>query len=287
MLFSDALFKANNMSEMSARTPKVDWEKGVEKHWNGGVPETSHIFNALSFIFPQAETYILRVAKQVYRQEDLELSKELAEDLKVFYLQEAMHTKYHQQFNGVLERQGYRNVTYDLIARLEKISYKKYSAVQRLAFVCAYEHFSAVLGNFLLRNPQVLKDAPKQMSLFWEWHAAEETEHKSVCFDLFEAAGGTWRQRVFSYFVMAYYFIMGFTRLYLTMLRQDGCFKLKNIGRTLWRSTRFFWGYRGVSWYILFHAPRYLSPTFHPWNQNNRRLFKRWLTRNDRNLRKL
>jgi len=58
------------------------------------------------------------------------------------------------------------------------------------------------------------------MQLVWGWHAAEETEHKAVCFDLYRALGGGWLRRVLVLMLVTMNFSRLFWRLYLDMLRR-------------------------------------------------------------------
>jgi len=275
------------MSKIISKTPLIDWEKEFPKHWNAGNSATTHIFNAMSLMFPQGERFFIKAAKEISKQKDLILSAALKKDLKGFLLQETAHAKHHQQYNDILEKQGYINVAYNLIERLEKLSYKYLSSIQRLALVCAYEHYTAILGHFLLKNPEVLNSAPHSMSLMWGWHAAEETEHKAVCFDLYQAAGGSTVSRILSFFVVSLEFLLIFTRLYFSLLWKDGSFRLTKLPKTLWQATCFFWGKKGVAWYLLFYGFQYLKPNFHPWELNNKTLLSAWVLRNDKWLRNI
>ncbi|GAB6044048.1 bacteriohemerythrin [Endothiovibrio diazotrophicus] len=58
-----------------------------------------------------------------------------------------------------------------------------------------------------------------------------------------------------------------FFRLYLDMLKRDGCLRPARLAHTTIESARFFFGKRGVGWQLLRHGFRYLSPTFHPWQR--------------------
>ena len=275
------------MSEITARVPLLTWDQDFKKYWNGDNPSATHAFDALSFMFPQGERFAIKVAKEVNQQKGLSLTPELKEDVRVFILQEATHTKHHNFYNSTLEKHGYENVAYNFNERLEKMGHKYFSPIQKLASVSAYEHYTTIIGNWLLKNPEVLKSAPKHMSLPWEWHAAEETEHRAVCFDLHKAAGGSALGRVLAFLVVTVYWLMVYTRLYISMLWRDGCLSLVRLPKTTWQSLRFFWGGKGVGWNILFYGPRYLSPVFHPWKKNNKHLLDSWLIRNDDHLRKL
>lgn len=268
------------MIEITPRSPLIDWNKGFEKCWNGN-PSATHVFNVLSFLFPQGERFFIKVIREVSKKHSQSLTPELQKDIRGFLHQEATHTKHHQLYNNNLEKQGYVNVAYGYVDCLERMAHKYYSPVQKLAFVCAYEHYTAILGNYILKSPDVLAAAPKEMSLMWQWHAAEEVEHKAVSFDLYKSVGGSWLRRVLVFLFVSLDFLVVFSRLYLNMLWRDGALNIKVLHKTLFQSTAFFWGRKGVGWHLLFHGVKYFSPSFHPWNQDNKALIKQWLMKNN------
>lgn len=275
------------MSKIAARALLIDWNVGFKRHWNGGCPSKTHAFNALSFMFPQGELFFVKVVKEVSQINASRLPVELKEEVKGFISQEATHITQHQFYNQVLENQGYENVVFKYIEGSEKRAQKYFSPIQKLALVAAYEHYTAILGNYLLQSPEVMECAPKQMSLIWEWHAVEETEHKAVCFDLYKASGGSWLRRVFAFVLVSLEFSMTFTSLYFNMLWRDGCLAWKLLPKTMWKTLCFFWGVKGVGWHLLLHGLRYLAPWFHPWKQNNKHLLESWLMRNQEYLKPL
>jgi len=186
-----------------------------------------------------------------------------------------------------LEAQGFENVVREIIDRLNKDARHYLSPLTNLAIVCGYEHYTAILGNFILRNPHVLKPASPDTALIWGWHAAEETEHKAVCFDLYQAAGGGWLRRVLAFLLVTFDFTLLFGRLYFSMLYRDGCLNPLRLFGTIVQYMQFFWGRSGVAWHLLWHGLRYYSPSFHPWNQDNRSELQAWLAINQTRLRKM
>jgi predicted metal-dependent hydrolase len=273
------------MTAITARVPKVDWSQGFDRHWNGGNPAVSHAFNALSFLFPQAERFFIQVAREVASSLDTTTDCTLAEAVQGFIAQESCHSHQHNQYNVVLEQQGFENVVEKFISRLQVRSHRDFSPLTKLAIVCGYEHYTAILGNYILSNPAVLRPASPDMALVWGWHSAEETEHKAVCFDLYRAAGGGWFRRVLVFLAVTLNFCLMFGRLYSSLLYRDGCLKPLRLSRTIWQSARFFFGVSGVAWHLLGHGIRYLSPWFHPWNQDNRSKLQAWLSTNHSRLR--
>src|SRR5437763_7416767 len=173
------------------RLPQIDWGAGFARHWNGGSAGRTHLFNALSFLFPQGERFFIDQARML-----AEHIGYTDPALKAFIAQEAAHAQQHSRYNEVLERQGYANVSAELALFLERRAYRVFSPLTRLAAVCAYEHYTAALGDYVLRHPEALEKAPAELELLWGWHAVEETEHKALCFDLYRRAGGGWLRRV-------------------------------------------------------------------------------------------
>ena len=275
------------MTEITSRVPIIDWTKGFDRHWNGGNPAVTHAFNALSFLFPQGERFFVDVAREVVRTARISRNLVLEQSVRGFISQESSHGHQHDQFNAVLVKQGFDNVVRVYIARLQEWSHRNFSALTNLTLVCGYEHYTAVLGNFILRNPQVLKPASSDMALVWGWHSAEETEHKAVCFDLYQAAGGGWLRRILLFILVTLNFGLMFGRLYFSLLHRDGCLSLSRFTRTLAQSLTFFFGWAGVAWYLLGGFFLYLSPWFHPWNQDNRSKLQAWIAVNQTRMHKI
>ena len=62
------------------------------------------------------------------------------------------------------------------------------------------------MGEFILARPEVLEGSDPTMSSLWRWHAAEENEHRSVAFDLYQSVGGTWFERCRAMIVVSIFF---------------------------------------------------------------------------------
>ncbi len=119
----------------------------------------------------------------------------------------------------------------------------------------------------------------------WRWHSAEETEHKAVCFDLYRFAGGGWLRRSLVFVLVTLNFSVMFSRLYFSLLHRDGCLEPSRLGATMMQGLKFFFARSGIAWHLLGHGLRYLSPWFHPWNQDNRQELQAWLLANQARLR--
>ncbi len=144
-----------------------------------------------------------------------------------------------------------------------------------------------MLGDYLLSNPSVIALAEPDFKLIWGWHAVEEIEHKSVCFDLYQHAGGGWFKRAFVYLPVALDFFILFSILFWSMLYKDGLLKPRKLLQTIKQFLSFFFGKTGVVWYLLKHSFQYLSPSFAPWNHDNRAKTEEWIASNTENIKTL
>ncbi len=275
------------MTTITARIPQIDWNSGFDRHWNGGNAAVTHAFNALSMLFPQAEKFFVEVAREVASGVALSRDSGLARALQGFIAQESLHARQHNQYNAVLRAQGFDNVAHAFVLRLQIHAHRNFSPLTKLAVVCAYEHYTAILGNYVLSNPRLLQPAPADMALVWGWHSAEETEHKGVCFDLYRTAGGGWLRRVATFLLVTLNFNLIFGRVYLSLLFRDGCLRPSRIFKTIGQFLKLFFGSFGVGWHLLLHGARYLSPRFHPWHQDNRSELQAWISANHSRLKEV
>jgi predicted metal-dependent hydrolase len=129
----------------------------------------------------------------------------------------------------------------------------------------------------VLRYPEWVGDAEPAMRTLWSWHAVEETEHKAVAFDAYRAAGGEYLRRVVWFVQVSVLFWCDTLMQTLYNLRRDG--QLFKLGT--WASAARTWfGRRGLFWHVVVPSLRYLSPSFHPWQHDNKKLVKTWLEDN-------
>ena len=146
----------------------------------------------------------------------------------------------------------------------------------RLAVTAGAEHMTASLARVMLyRRKDLIDSAAEPIRTLLAWHALEEIEHKSVCFDLYQLAGGSYRQRVIA---LLFAFI---DTLRLVHARHK--YFLQHDGLWNWRTrvaivTR-VWGPTGIIGQLIPELLRYLRPGFHPWQTDERADFEQqWKT---------
>lgn len=263
------------MSTLTVRKLNVDLSRGFPRHWMGGDVYRTAFMNALSMSFPLGEQMFIDSVRAA--PPEAILDPVLRAEVKDFVGQEASHRYVHQQYNAELARQGFPYTMEDkLKVRVERI--RKLPVRDRLAITCALEHYTAMLADYVLRHPEWLEGADAQLRTLWNWHAAEELEHKAVAFDVYRAAGGGYRRRVLWYLHVSVSFWLDTSLQTLHNLRRD---------RAVWRlstwtsAARTWFGRGGLVWSLLKPGLGYLSPRFHPWQHDNRALLQMWLERND------
>jgi predicted metal-dependent hydrolase len=170
-------------------------EADLPRHYVSGDLVMSHVVTNLSAMFPEGEDFFVRSVRH-YRDQisDPELQRQVAG----FIGQEATHGREHRTFNVRLAALGYPTKEIDRVVKvLFVIGQKVLPPSVQLAITAALEHYTATLAEVLLTDPdaQGMMDVDAVRSLFL-WHALEESEHKSVAFDVYQQACGNWRRRV-------------------------------------------------------------------------------------------
>ena len=257
--------------EVQPRHVQFDLNK-LNRYWHGGDPFITHFSNGLSTLFPQGERFFIDSVRAVMDQvEDPKLQKEV----KGFIAQEAIHGNEHDKYNQLLKEQGY---DIDKLARHQdwwtRLGNKTMTKNQQLATTCAVEHFTAILSNGLMEEPERwMGGAPEAMQALWHWHAIEETEHKSVCFDVYNEIGGWTLTRNLMMIQTTIHFSYMIARHVCHFLAKD---------KVLWKwktwktGYQFLLGKNGIIRKVFKDYIDYYRPGFHPWQQDNSNLVGSW-----------
>ncbi len=247
---------------------------GESRYWYNGDPAVSAYFNALSALFPAGETFFCDAVRACRDQiEDPKLQAEIKE----FIAQESIHAREHHIYNKRIAQHGYP------MEKLERRS-ERMQGIGRLlpkklqlGFTVALEHYTTIISDCFLNVREHFADhvSPTDYE-FWIWHSIEETEHKSVAFDVLKAItspASFYAIRVFSLFATTLSFnAILFLHIH-TLLKTDGLqWSPKAWGRIL----HYMWVFPGA-WRVCFPAwLAWLKPGFHPWQYDNREHVAAW-----------
>lgn len=242
--------------------------------WHGGQVEATAIYNALSATFPAGEAFFVESVR-AFRDG---APPRLAEEIRGFTTQEAIHSREHEAFNKRASDAGYD--LSKLEAQVEKrlAVTKSKAPIVSLAATMALEHFTAILAHQLLADPRHLEGADKETGDLWRWHAVEEIEHKGVAYDTWLHATRHWprmKRWKLKAQVMLYVtrnFLVDRTAGALELMRQDQVTGLGAWARLL----TFLWLRPGMFRKIAGAWLRFFLPGFHPWNEDDRELLGRF-----------
>jgi uncharacterized protein len=241
------------------------------RHWHGAGRAVTLFFDNLSLFFPPGERFFIASVKA---HRDRVRDPELAAAVRDFCAQEGVHSREHQRYNAHLEARGLpaRAIEGRVQRLLDRVT-RRTSARRRLAITCALEHFTALMGDALLRDPRLLHGAAPQMAALWRWHAAEENEHKAVAFDVYRAAGGGYVERIVVMLGATVIFWAKTVEQQARLMAADGSL---GSAREWWSLAKFLFVTPGG----LRRVPRqwltYFRPGFHPWDHDNRALLEAW-----------
>ena len=161
--------------------------KAIRRHYFANSPVMSHMLTALSSTFPIGEQFFVHSVRNV---RDKVKDEKLQAQITAFIGQEAMHSKAHAEFNEAWRSDDYHLDRFQAwLARKNEYVKNLHPKIQ-LAITCAFEHFTALLGGYILRHPEVLATLDEDAVKLWVWHAIEEIEHRAVAFDVYQAVYG-------------------------------------------------------------------------------------------------
>lgn len=257
---------------ITPRDRRFGRDRATARWWHGDNPHGTALYNALSATFPKGEAFFVESVR-AFREGT---EPKLAEAIKGFTTQEAIHSREHAAFNRRAADSGY-----DLTRLDERVAHrlsitKSKPPIVSLAATMALEHFTAILAHQLLAEPRHLDGADEESAELWRWHACEEIEHKGVAYDTWLHATrhwSRWKRWKVKAKVMLYItrnFVVDRTAGALELLRQDGITGLRAWVPLLW----YMWGRPGMMRKIAGAWFKFFLPRFHPWNEDDRDLLR-------------
>ncbi len=242
---------------IEVRKIPFEFEGNVEPIWNRAMPEWSHAANGASLTMPYLEPFLIKNLREALPQIE---DEDLREDVSGFIQQEAQHFTNHRRYNEMLKRKGYPELTaVEASYEADYERYTKRSLNWRLAYSAGFETMTMGMTEWLINDrDRLFRDADPVMASFILWHMVEETEHKSVAYDVYQEVCGDYWLRIVGLLVGSFHVGFMSRRAYMAMLKKDGrWWNLKSRLR-LWRLIgRFFFKAGGA-------MLRAFIPSYHP-----------------------
>jgi predicted metal-dependent hydrolase len=261
-----ALSKTPGDMSFEARNRSFDLREPLAADWHGGRAFQTAFFNALSLSFPTGEKFFVDSVKHYLpRIDDLKLKSDAA----VFVQQEYVHRREHRRYNEVLaEARGFDLEKLEALYVREIERANKEPPIARLAATVVLEHITAMFAAGSMRNSRWMDGAHPAMADLWQWHAIEETEHKSVAYDVYLAIGG---ERKLLRQVMRIVRIRFPYHVFLSI-----CQMRRMEGRPVWSLSfwregyAFLFGRNGIISEVADDFRLFFRDDFHPWMIDNR-----------------
>lgn len=245
----------------------------IPRYWADKDPHFTHLLNALSATFPEGERFFVESVRLF---QDRITDPVLRQQVSAFIGQEAMHAREHGHYNDYAKQHGIDLGFIEAFSRKRMAFIKnKFPAERQLAITCALEHFTAILADQMLTEPDIYNSFDASMQKLWLWHAVEESEHKAVAFDVYQSLVGDYRLRVRAMAITTFFFVMHTTWFQARLLKADG--KLFDVPMWLKGLDR-MWGRKGHFRKLIPSYLQYYRRDFHPWQHDNRAALATWKT---------
>lgn len=131
--------------------------------------------DAFSIFLPEGERFFIRSLRHYTGKLN---DPELDAEIKGYAVQEAYHTREHEDYNTAL-----RNLGYDvdsMEASVKAVLDRVKRPLDRLLITCAIEQITYGTSKMMLKTPDMFDQSEPHYGRLWIWHAVEELEHSAV-----------------------------------------------------------------------------------------------------------
>jgi len=213
---------------MRVRHPEFDFTATIP-HWTSNI-ELAQSINASNLIPAGVEPFLIKVLRRAKTLLEPERDAELLADMDIFCKQEGQHMKMHSSFLTMMHENGYEGaIVYE---EAYEDDYGRWLNQRSLRFLLAYCEGFEALGSAIAdiwvdgAYDDLLSDADPIPQALWKWHLAEEFEHRTVVFRLYQRLYGkpillSWPYRVFGFVFCVRHIHRHTARLRAFLMEQD------------------------------------------------------------------
>ncbi|MGH9298410.1 MAG: metal-dependent hydrolase [Acidimicrobiales bacterium] len=269
---------------LERRKVRFDWAD-TPLHWVPEDPFSTHMINVLHLLLPAGERWFIGVVNEAAPLVD---DPELSEAIKPFVQQESWHAFAHSVVLKHLAEHGidsepFTNRLDKWFSRIgsDKPNWpeplRRWWLHRRLADVAAIEHFTAVLGYWVIQNRGLdYAGADPMMLDLLRWHGAEEVEHRALVYDVYENVSGSYATRAVGMLFTAPALLSWWLAGLKYLMAQDPTIDAAPRVRDWLRASR---QYRVPGpWQLLVTTPaRYMRRSHHPAGEASTELAMRYL----------
>lgn len=190
------------MSEVTVRRVKFEFPDELDDVLPGADLVSESYLVAFSFTMPALEPYLIRTARAVAPRIT---DTTLAEDVDGFIGQEAQHFQNHRRVNEMVLRQlgdPAAAKIRDILSELDD-EYRRFTSGRsdefNLVYAEGFEAMTCAMAMSMFESAGAGASGPGSnfgpWRQLWTWHAAEEIEHRTVAFALYEHLVGSYPRR--------------------------------------------------------------------------------------------
>jgi len=215
------------MADLTVRKVSFQFPDELDDVFPGDDIEAECYLAAFSLTMPVLEPYLIRTYRSLL---DQITDPELARDVQHFIQQEAQHHKNHARVNAIIHERLGPQVAAELKALEDRLDrdYRRYNAKKSHRFNALYaEGFEAMTCAMAVSMMERAANGdgfsrfgPWQQ--LWAWHAAEEIEHRTVAFGVYEHLYGGYVRRVIGSARAQVHFSLCVARLERVLLAANG-----------------------------------------------------------------
>lgn len=181
---------------LTVRKPQIARDNGLID-WSP-VPEFAHLNNGASATIPYVEHYLNNVMNEV-RQRYCDDNPALREEIDLFIKQEAIHARYHLAFNKQMFAAGYDGLKaiIDTAVRDLQQMRETRSLAFNLAYCAGFETTATFSAKYALEKCDAyFKGADSYGANLFQWHVAEEFEHRATVHKALHQVSGSYLVRM-------------------------------------------------------------------------------------------
>ena len=213
--------------DITVRKVKFEFPDELDNVMPGNDPVRETYMVAFSLTMPYLEPYLIRTFRSVA--DDI-TDPGLAADVQEFIGQEAQHFQNHRRINEIIKGQLGPTVAADLQTIEDRLDadYRRFNISKsrrfNLAYVEGFEAMTCAMALTSIAEAEAGRStlSPGAWGQLWGWHLAEEMEHRTVAFDLYEHLEGSYPYRVVGSLRAQAHFQRAIDRLQKILLASQG-----------------------------------------------------------------
>lgn len=267
-IFKAAPFSLENQSPMiPIRHMKFDFEpEKIDHKFYMNAELASAYFASLSIFLTYGEDLVIDTARY---HRDFITDPLLKQRVTSLIGQEAIHSKMHEELNDAYMVRDLPVKLFRFLAHhVFEYGFNRLPQPMKLSLMAGIEHFTAVLAEYMMNHEEVFfRSTDEKQRAIWMWHMLEESEHKDIAFDVFQALSNSYALRIAGFFpaLITILVLISVASFFVPLYRQPKNILSLNYWKDVPRSASLIFGLQdGVYGSTLKHIFDYLRPDFHP-----------------------